>query len=182
MRIIAGEFRGRTISCPRTLAIRPTSDRVRESLFNILGEVCSGSQVLDLYAGVGTVGLEAVSRGAEHVTFVDYAHQSIRYLRKNLDCCRERTDVVPADVGVALKALSKKGLRYDIVFLDPPYERGMVQTTLDALNALPLAEQNTLIIAQHSRREAVKNGWQKFGIADTRSYGDTVITFLRGNA
>ena len=180
MRIISGEFRGRKLLSPRTLRIRPTSDRVRESLFNILGEKCIDAKVLDLFAGVGTVGIEALSRGAASVTFVDQHLQSVEYIRKNIEFFREKADIIPTDTKRAIHILNKKEKKFDLIFLDPPYELGWIGKTLKDLDAYQLMKDNGMLIIQRSRRESIHISFQHFSLQDERTYGDTVITFMRG--
>ena len=179
MRIISGEFRGRGLVTPRTLRLRPTSDKVRESIFNILREKCVEAEGLDLFAGVGTVGLEALSREAQHVTFVEKHNQSLEFLRRNIEFCRERVDVVPADIRTALKVLSKKKKSYDIIFLDPPFDQGWVVTTLGLLDTFSLLKPYFVIIVQHSKDEPLGGPYKNFDVTDVRLYGQNMITFLR---
>ena len=184
MRIVAGEHGGRTLLSPRTLRVRPTSDRVRENIFNILvtqaPETFAHTFFLDLFCGVGTLGLEAISRGAREATFVDDSYQSLQYLRKNTAFCQDQVKIIPAKVDRALNALSKKKQQFDLVFLDPPYEHEHVAATLQKCDTLSLLHPNAMIIAQHSKRELVGENWHGLSVWDVRPYGDTVITFLRG--
>jgi len=181
MRIIAGEFRGRKLSCPKTLNIRPTSDRVRENLFNILSARCEGATFLDLFAGVGTVGLEAISRGAKRAMFVDESAQSLKYLKKNLELCKDRSQIIPANVLNALNVFQKQKMKFDIIFIDPPYDDDWSKRSLEKIDQLNLLEADALIIVQHSKREKIGNDWKRFSEMDQRRYGDTILTFLRSN-
>ncbi|MBI3018798.1 MAG: 16S rRNA (guanine(966)-N(2))-methyltransferase RsmD [Deltaproteobacteria bacterium] len=185
MSIVAGEHGGRTLLSPRTLRVRPTSDRVRENIFNILvtgaPETLDNTCVLDLFCGVGTLGLEAISRGAKEAAFVDDSYQSLQFLRKNTEFCRAQTKIIPAKVDRALEALAKKRQRFDLIFLDPPYEHEHVTKTLQKLDTLSLLNPNALIVVQHSKREIVGENWHHLSLWDVRPYGDTVITFLRGS-
>ena len=185
MRIVAGEHGGRTLLSPRTLRVRPTSDRVRENIFNILvtgaPEVLDNTSVLDLFCGVGTLGLEAISRGAKEATFVDDSYQSMQFLRKNTAFCQTQVKIIPARADRALEALAKKNQHFDLIFLDPPYEHEHVAKTLQKLDTLALLNPNAMIVAQHSKRELVGENWHKLSLWDVRPYGDTVITFLRGS-
>jgi 16S rRNA (guanine966-N2)-methyltransferase len=123
MRIIAGTHRGHTIYAPKGRDTRPTSDRVRENVFNILGAV-DGAAVLDLYAGSGAMGLEALSRGAAHATFVESDREACRTINRNLDKLGlEGATVLCQDALTALRADARAGTRYDLVLLDPPYRR-----------------------------------------------------------
>jgi 16S rRNA (guanine(966)-N(2))-methyltransferase RsmD len=138
--------------------------------------------VLDLFAGVGTLGLEALSRGAISVTFVDHFHQSLAFLKKNVSFCpgcKERVKLFPTDFRAALKALSHKKCAFDLIFIDPPYERDFVAASLKLLdNSLLLKESGTIIV-QHSCHELIPDDLKQLSVVDTRKYGDTVISFCR---
>src|SRR3954467_15650634 len=120
MRIISGQWRGRRLVAPAGNATRPTSDRVREALFSILGAL-DGERVLDLFAGSGALGLEALSRGAASATFVERAPAALRVLRDNVADLGASAEVVAADARAHLRAARAQGAQYDLVFLDPPY-------------------------------------------------------------
>src|SRR5712692_8427011 len=124
MRIIAGKYRGRKLNSPRLLQTRPTSDRLRETLFNVLAPRIDGARFLDLCAGSGAVGIEAVSRGASAVIIVDRSRKMCALIEANLDLCQiteEHTEVVLSEAAEFLRAGSRQGDRWDVVFFDPPY-------------------------------------------------------------
>ncbi|MBI3807437.1 MAG: 16S rRNA (guanine(966)-N(2))-methyltransferase RsmD [Nitrospirae bacterium] len=156
MRVISGSHRGRRLSGPQGTALRPTSDKVREALFSILGSQVSGSRFLDLYAGTGAVGIEALSRGAATVTFVESDPKALQLLQKNLRTC-QLLDRAQVCVGQAAAFLDRKdwwGGPYDVLFADPPY------AALDELNILIhawrpglLSEHAAVVIEQDSRNE-----------------------------
>lgn len=179
MRITGGEFCGRSLHAPRTLRARPASDRFRVNIFNILGNNCEGMSVLDLFAGIGTLGLETLSRGAETVTFVDYSHQSLTYLRKNSDFCQERIKIFPTDFRAALKALKAKKLVFDLIFVDPPYQNDFIAESLKLLDGSPLIKEDTTIVVQRSRHENIPADLKTLSVVDSRRYGDTAIDFLK---
>src|SRR5262245_38258932 len=132
MRIISGELRGRRLKAPPGLATRPTSDRLREALFNILGGDVAGSRFLDVFAGSGAVGLEAYSRGADSVGFVEHSRRALALLEENVEHCgaSEGVRIVARDALSALRSLATKGEEFDIVFVDPPYEADLYAPTL----------------------------------------------------
>jgi 16S rRNA (guanine966-N2)-methyltransferase len=182
MRIIGGEARGRVVRLPAGSRIRPTADRVKESLFNILHFV-EGSSFLDLFAGSGNVGLEALSRGARFATFVEKDIRLVRALQGSLVQLgfTARAEVVAADAEKGLGRLIQRGVRFDIVFADPPYDQGLILEIMawpDMRKALP---ENGIIVLQHSARE-IPEGLQAqpWVVADQRRYGDTVLSFLKG--
>jgi 16S rRNA (guanine966-N2)-methyltransferase len=169
VRVVAGEFRGRRLSAPRGASTRPTADRVREALFSILGEV-SGARVLDLYAGSGALGIEALSRGAASALFVERDPRAVAAIRANLEATgASEATVRRAD---ALRELARGGGPYDLVFLDPPYD---VAPRL----AAPLSEllpavlhEDARIVTESDKRTPLE---LPFPLIRERTYGDTRI-------
>jgi 16S rRNA (guanine966-N2)-methyltransferase len=172
MRVIAGQYRGRRLQAPAGEATRPTSDRVREALFSVLGARVEGARVLDLFAGSGALGIEALSRGAAEATFVDSAPAAIRALRANLEALGAEGEVRRADAGRFLGGASAAARQYDLVFLDPPYRlAGRLGSELTA--ALPaVLAPGAAVIAESDRRAPLELG---LPILDERRYGDTLI-------
>jgi 16S rRNA (guanine966-N2)-methyltransferase len=171
VRVIAGRFGGRRLSTPRGARTRPTADRVREALFSVLGDL-EGARVLDLFAGSGALGIEALSRGAAEATFVDSAPAALRALRDNLTALDLDAEVRRADARGFLRSARKAGREYDLVFLDPPYRRAAALTR-DLDRDLPA-------VLSPGARVAVETGRQApLGLAlpllDERRYGDTLI-------
>ncbi len=191
MRIIAGKAKGRTLVTPKARVLRPTTDRVKESLFNILS--VEGSRFLDLFAGAGTVGLEALSRDASRVVFVESNRECAEALRANIERCgflnmprnnlKEGTgpdvDVIECSVDRALRLLAHRGERFEIVFADPPYERDLIDSTLRVIRALPLLEEGGVVVVQHSSREEVPARREGYRKTDSRRYGETTLSFLQ---
>src|SRR5437867_231202 len=140
MRVIGGTDRGRRLAAPRGFSTRPTAGRVREALFDILGPAVAGMRVLDLFAGTGAIGIEALSRGAARAVFVERGRDALRALRANLAALhlsRDRARVVAGDAVATLPALGRSELPFDLVFLDPPYAT-TVARVLEALARGPL--------------------------------------------
>jgi 16S rRNA (guanine(966)-N(2))-methyltransferase RsmD len=172
MRLIAGTYGGRRLQAPPGEATRPTSDRVREALFSILGDRVQGARVLDLFAGSGALGLESLSRGAAEATFVDSAPAAIRAIRANLATLGAAAEVIRADALRWLRGAPAGGRQYDLVFLDPPYRRtGELGAPLSAALAPVLAE-GALVVAEADRRAPLE---LTFPLTDERRYGDTLI-------
>ena len=148
MRIVAGEFKGRRLHAPRGAGTRPTADRVREALFSILGDV-SGARVLDLYAGSGALGIEALSRGAESALFVERDQQALAALRRNLEAVGADADVRRQDVS---RFLARPEGTFDLVFCDPPYDdaSGVATALADALPEI--ARENARIVTESDKR------------------------------
>lgn len=156
MRVIAGSHRGRRLSGPQGTSLRPTSDKVREALFSILGTKVSGGRFLDLYAGTGAVGIEALSRGASAVTFVESNPTAIQLLQKNLQTCQllVRAQVCAGQASAFLEQKERWDGPYDILFADPPYAApDEIHTLIHAWRPGLLSEHATMIIEQDSRAE-----------------------------
>jgi 16S rRNA (guanine966-N2)-methyltransferase len=168
VRVIAGHYGGRTLKAPPGTATRPTSDRVREALFSILGTRVHDARVLDLFAGSGALGIEALSRGAREATFVDDGVAAIRAIKENLKALGAWGEIRRAE---ALKFLAGEG-EYDLVFLDPPY-KDAAKLAPKLSDALPhvLAEDG-LIVVESDRRSPLE---LQLSLQDERRYGDTLI-------
>ena len=175
MRIVAGRHKGRRLRAPAGAGTRPTADRVREALFSILGSV-EEARVLDLYAGSGALGLEALSRGAASATFVESAGPALAAIRANLDAAGEEGEVVASDVIAWLRAAGRGGRTFDLVFCDPPYDAaaGIAQRLGELLPRVAAPE--ALIVTESSKRNALA---LDLPLAHERTYGDTLITIHR---
>jgi 16S rRNA (guanine966-N2)-methyltransferase len=180
MRIISGTLKGRKLFAPTGMSLRPTSDRVKESLFNILGNEVKGKIVLDLFAGTGNIGLEALSRGAKRVVFVEKDEDAFRCLRRNLTLCgmENRSDILRKDVFDAIDRLGGKKELFDLLFMDPPYERGLIQKTLRYVIQNKVYHDGSLLILEHNRRESLTDLPAAFKQVRQRKTGDTLISFL----
>lgn len=179
MRIIAGEARGRTLLTPKGMDTRPTLDRVRESLFNILHGYIQDAHVLDLFAGSGALGLECLSRGAASTVFVDIARAAQEAVARNISTLRmeDRATLLRCDWRAALRKLSTGATRFDLVFLDPPYRMEHADTMLEAVRTSGLLAGDALVIYEHAK--ALPPSTTRWHIWDKRLYGDTDITFLQ---
>lgn len=183
MRIIAGEARGRKVSTARGAAMRPTAARLREALFNIIGPSIAGSTFLDLCAGSGSVGIEALSRGASTCTFVDNHRTAASLITRNLDSLglRERAVVVRKDALAALADFARKGIVFDEVFVDPPYDSEVLDRCLPSPLWRDIIRARGRIFVEH-RRGAEWPSLAFLKVEDRRRYGDTVLTVFRGAA
>jgi 16S rRNA (guanine(966)-N(2))-methyltransferase RsmD len=181
LRIISGRARGRHLATLRGKRIRPTSDRIKESIFNLLGHEIEGKVVLDLFAGTGNLGLEALSRGAQKVFFVEKARRAVQVIQKNLRACglEASSEILLSDAHRAIGVLHRRAERFDVVLMDPPYGSGLVQATLKKLQAYPIHHQESIVVVQHDRRELLPDrpaGWR---LLRQRKIGDTVLSILR---
>lgn len=175
MRVIAGDARGQALIAPRGRETRPITDRVKETLFAILGERVPGARVLDLYAGTGSIGIEALSRGAEHGTFVEHAREAVVALRTNLERTgtADRAEVVVGDVMRFLARPAASG--WGLVFLDPPYEVRDIVAPLHAL--APALPKGGVVVVKHFWRTEMPDvpGLEPFR---QRRFGETMLSFL----
>jgi 16S rRNA (guanine(966)-N(2))-methyltransferase RsmD len=183
MRVIAGQYRSRILTAPAGESTRPTSDRLRETLFNILGPRIDGCRFADLYAGTGAVGIEAISRGATHVYFAENAPPALKCLRKNLSTLAIAGGYALEDRGVMqlLQQLIKKATALDLIYLDPPYEEEEAYTqTLGFLGAHPgLLAADAMVVAEHATKSKFQPA-ERYGIlTKTRGYkqGDASLSF-----
>ncbi len=176
MRIIGGFHRGRKIKSIGGKNTRPTSDFVREALFNIIGSDVVGSCFLDLFAGTGAVGLEALSRGAQSAIFIEKNPIACSIIKQNLLDLKltSKGRVIQSDVISALKKLILDGNTFDIIFMDPPYFKNNIGATLDVLKDFNMAE--SIIIIQHPKDELLK--FDGFSCYKHKQYGRTALTFL----
>ncbi|MGI9370756.1 MAG: 16S rRNA (guanine(966)-N(2))-methyltransferase RsmD [Ruegeria sp.] len=180
MRIIAGDFRGRALASvgkgDAGAHLRPTTDRVRESLFNVLAHQIDFHhlRVLDLFAGTGALGFEALSRGAAHASFVDDGRVAQGLIRKNIDLTRstDRTDLIRRD---ATRLPENPGQPYDLIFLDPPYGKGMGQKALNAAVTGGWLTDDALVVWEENTPMTAPVG---FRMQDSRKYGDTHIALM----
>lgn len=153
MRIIAGELKGRRLNAPKWTGLRPTSDKLRETLFNILAPRIAGARVLDAFAGTGAIGIEALSRGAAHVTFVDRDPRALKLIDQNLKLCGLSDRYAIIRSGLASRAELEPPLTsasFDIAVLDPPYDEADLEGPIDA--AAPLVAPGGLLVLEHARR------------------------------
>lgn len=183
MRVIAGRFKGRHLKPPTWEGLRPTSDKLRETLFNILAPRIEGARVLDGYAGTGAIGIEALSRGAAHVTFVEKNRRAVALIEENLKICgvEEGYTIRCADVVAALDAPAsaspegRRGATFDLILLDPPYDIEHVSAALDAA-ARHLAGDGLLVLERATRRDPVESSALR-RTRDVKS-GDSTLTFF----
>jgi len=181
MRIIGGEYRSRLIAMPKGAEIRPTQDKVRQAVFNLLQDV-SRSRALELFAGSGAFGIEALSRGAEHATFVDNNSRCIDTIRSNLESLgvdNHTYDMIRASALSVLPALAREGKRFDLIFLDPPYYKDMAKMCLIKIDSCDILSRTGLVVAEHFRRDELPSDLKTMKLCKVRRYGDTVITIFR---
>ena len=180
MRVISGKWKGKRLFSVKGLNLRPTSDRVKEAIFDIVQNHIAGQQVLDLFAGTGALGIEALSRGARRAVFVEESARSLTALRKNIEECKikDQAQVLAREALAGIKILESKGESFQLIFMDPPYGKGLAYKTLKVLATSSILSPDTLIIAEHAPMDDI------FSIphlqrVDARKYGGTLVSFFR---
>ena len=187
MRIIAGKAKGRVLTAPKAKGLRPTTDRLKESLFNILP--VEGRRFLDLFAGAGGVGLEAASRGAARVLLVESNRACARAIRTNIGRCgfinmpavggsAPEIEVIECPAERALRLLGHRGETFDIIFADPPYGEDAAGAALRLIRSLGLLSQGGLVVVQHSVRDEIPARREGYRVEESRRYGATMLSFL----
>ncbi len=172
MRVITGTARGRKLAEPKDASVRPTTDMVKEAIFSIVQFDVPGRRVLDLFAGTGQLGIEALSRGARECVFVDSSPASLALVRKNLETCRMQGQVVRSD---ALSYLSHAG-KFDLVFVDPPYHAGLYEDVLHALFMFDILTDGGIILVESMRGEAMPEAPAPYARGKTYNYGRISLT------
>jgi len=187
LRIISGTCRGRRLCAPGRAVgkttIRPTADRVREALFNILAARPVPGQIMDLYAGTGSLGLESLSRGGTAALFVDLGLEALGLLRKNVELCgfSDRSTIIRRDLtrGPFVLREFRPVRGFDLIFLDPPYRRGLVASMLSELGTAELLAADGLVVVEEAAGVELPGKWPGLVLEDQRIYGDTGIWFYR---
>lgn len=180
MRVIAGIAKKRQLKAPRGLQVRPTSDRVKEALFNILGPSIAGSSFLDLFAGTGNIGIEALSRGADRAVFVERDIKNIRIIKDNLGITglEANARLLCLNVNKAISLLGQEGQVYDLIFIDPPYLKDLVSSTLNNIIKNDLLKPGGTIIVESSKRDPTpRDAAASLRLLRQEKYGDTLLSF-----
>lgn len=181
MRIIGGEYRSRLISMPKGLRLRPTQDKVREALLNLIGDI-NGKFVLELFAGSGAFGIESISRGAKYVTFVDNNFRCTETIRSNLESLvvpESRYEIIRANALSILSRFERQEEKFDIIFLDPPYYKGLAKKCLINIDSYDILTQHSLVIVEHFKKETMIFELNNIILDKERKYGDTMISIFR---
>jgi 16S rRNA (guanine966-N2)-methyltransferase len=182
MRIIAGKYRSRMLRSLKGQMLRPTSDRLRETLFNILGPTMSGATFVDLYAGTGAVGIEALSRGAHHVIFVEQHAPAVALIRRNLESLGigAEAEILGMDVARAIERLETRHIHAQFIFLDPPYAADIeYESALEALGDSPLVAPEGRVIVEHLKKRTLPERVGDLEVARVVEQGDAALSFYR---
>lgn len=178
MRVITGTARGRRLKEPKGMETRPTSDQVKESLFNILQFDIEGRRVLDLFAGTGQLGIEALSRGAAHATFVDARRDAIALVRENLSLCH-LTDRSACVTGDALSFLASAGTQFDLIFLDPPYDGDLLEKAMERIANLDILAPYGMMVAECRADKSLPPLPPPYGVSRDYRYGKIKLTVCK---
>ena len=181
MRIITGRARGLQLNTPKNMDVRPTADRVKESVFNIIGNKIVQAEVVDLFAGTGNLGLESWSRGAAAVTFIDASRESLRIVESNVQKCRaqEACTLLKGNAVQIISRLHQQGKRFDFAFCDPPYNKGWLEQIMQALEQSPLLQEGGYLVMERSPQEELASLPEDYTLVRSAKYGDTVVDFIK---
>lgn len=180
MRIITGKLRGLRLAAPQGLGVRPTSDRVKESVFAILGDRLTDAAVLDLFGGSGNLSLEAFSRGAGQVVCVDSDPLSIKFIRANIEKAKAQDDirVYRNDAFKSIALFAREQKRFDIIFCDPPYNKNLVQKVLEQIKVYNIVAKDGVIVVEYSQHEKIVLS-DGFTLLRQEKYGETSVAFIK---
>lgn len=180
MRIIGGLFKSRKLHFPKTRAIRPVTDRAKETIFNVLGPICGKAVVLDLFAGSGSLGIEALSRGASEVCFVDSEKPAFSCIHKNIHelGLAEQSHVLQIPVLEAIRNLEKKGKKFNLIFLDPPHNKGLIKKVLHRLDRSDIVLPFSTVVVGRSNLEGLPQDLKTLYLQREIKIGQTFVNWL----
>ncbi len=183
MRVISGEKKGFRLKAPKGRDTRPTEDRIKESMFNILKAIDKNSIVLDLFAGSGSIGIEFLSRGTKKAYFVDKSNISIMAIKDNLNHTdlMDKSEIIKTDSIKAIKFFGRKNIKFNYIFIDPPYEKGLIIKAIENISDENILLENGIIIAEHEKELDLPNKINKLKKIDRRNYGSKSLTFYTYN-
>lgn len=178
VRVISGSARGLKLNTPGDDRVRPTTDRVKESMFNIIQDWVYDSQVLDLFAGSGALGIEALSRGASQAVFCDNSLDSIKIIKSNIEKARvvDRSQIVSGDFKRCLRDMEAKNQSFDMIFVDPPYYKGLFEEVLDTIRSCKILKKDGIVIVEHDAKKPIGQV-EGLGVYKEKKYGITMLTF-----
>lgn len=179
MRVIAGKAKGHRLKPPEGMDIRPTSDRIKESIFNILQTAIIDAIIVDLFSGTGNLGIEALSRGAARAYFVDKSPNSIKIIKENLSKTQLTTgsEILAVDAITAIKKLNQIKINADIIFMDPPYNKDLVQTVLEEIDSNNILKSDGIVIVEHDKKDVLKAEIGQLICYRKKDFGNTSISF-----
>lgn len=181
--MIAGVCKGKSLKPVPGRSTRPTTDKVKEALFNRIGPFFGGGRGFDLYSGSGALGIEALSRGMDEMIFVDRDPKAVNVIQENADRCRfqDRSEIFRADAGRAMKAAHKRGLRFSIIFLDPPYFHRTLKEDIRAIDHLSLLTASGLVVIEHHEAVTLADSYGRLRRTDRETYGGKTVISIYTN-
>ncbi len=181
MRIISGKFKSRRLEYPKTKDVRPTMDRVKESMFNMIGRNIEGKTVLSIFAGSGSLGFEALSRGAKHVMFIDLHPESLKAIKDNqatLGIASSDVEIIKGNALSYIEILKRRGRIFDYIFIDPPYYQDLIKKTLLKLEGFDILAPFSYLVIEHAKDEPVPLS-NVFNIINSKRFGATQVTICK---
>jgi len=181
LRIITGELKGKKLFSIKGQTTRPTSDKLRETIFNILAHRLIGAFVLDLFAGTGALGIEAISRGALFSYFIDNKKEAVAIINKNIKSCKfeDRSSIIQWDIKKSLKCIEMLKNKFDLVFMDPPCNAGLIKPALINLQQSGTLQAGASVVIEHALYEPIPDDLKEFKISDKRKYRRTFLSILK---
>ena len=181
LRVISGKARGLKLDTPKNQDVRPTTDRVKESLFNVINSYIMDSNILDLFAGTGSLGIECLSRGAKNCVFVDKSKDSINIVRSNVKKARVENEstILNVDFKDAVKRLSTQNQKFDVIFMDPPYYENMFIECLKSIDKFNLLDEDGIIVVEHDTKDLFEDSIGRLNKSREKKYGNTTLTFYK---
>lgn len=182
LRVISGKAKGHKLKAPKGDKVRPTEDRIKESIFNIIGNIKSDSIILDAFGGSGSIGIEFLSRGAKRSYFVDNYKDSISAIKENLNHTKflDNAEIIKSDVFIAFKKFSNKNLQFDYIYLDPPFNKdNLIDKVLESIKKEKILNENGIIIVEHEKNLNLLDEIYGFNRVDHRSYGSKCVDFYK---
>ncbi|MDP4092677.1 MAG: 16S rRNA (guanine(966)-N(2))-methyltransferase RsmD [Bacillota bacterium] len=181
LRVISGSARGHKLKTPKGLSTRPTTDRVKESVFNIISAYIEDADILDLFSGTGSLGIEALSRGAHRGVFVDESRECYGIIKDNLIHTKlnDNAEVFTNDCVSAVKLLGERKMQFNIIFMDPPYSKNLVEVALNSIEKNDIIKFSGLIVAEHRSTDIVPESAGKLVLVRRKEYGETAVSFYK---
>lgn len=181
MRVISGTAKGRPLKAVPGVGTRPTTDKVKEAIFSMIGPYFDGGQVLDLFAGTGGLGIEALSRGMDKAVFIDIEKKSIDTIQHNLQTAglKDQAEIYRTDAARALKALGKREQQFQLVFLDPPYKMKVIAELIGTMEEYAIVDAETTIVVEHDAKDVQEDAIGSFQQQRRADYGDTAVTIYK---
>lgn len=181
MRVVSGRARGLKLEAPKDDRVRPTTDRVKESMFNIINEYIMDSNVLDLFAGTGSLGIECLSRGAKKCVFSDKSRDSIKIVQKNVEKARFQSEsqIIVSDYKDTIALMGRKNEKFDVIFMDPPYYEGLFVDCIERIEKENILDEDGIIVVEHDKADTLPEKIGNIEMIKEKKYGITLLSFYK---